>query len=83
MSQSSRAGSVKELEDWVKSARPGDKVAYHVGRTATGDVCHAAMALSDAGLVSLVQRRVSPHGAPMFQYEAQRTRTKLTQWGTK
>lgn len=83
MSQSSRASSVKELEGWVRSAQPGDKVAYHVGRNASGDVCRCAMDMADAGLVALVQRRVSPHGAPMFQYEAQRTRAKLTPWRTK
>jgi hypothetical protein len=76
MSQSFRVGSVAELENWMKSAKPGEVAVYHTGRNATGDVCRAAMDMADAGLVALVQRRVSPHGVPMFQYEAQRTTQK-------
>ena len=65
--------SLAEFDRWVKNAAPGDAVVYHTGKHASGALCRHAVDLSEAGLVSLVQRRTD-HG---FQYEAQRTKKRL------
>lgn len=64
--------SLAEFDRWAKNAAPGDAVVYHVGNHASGTICRYAMDLSEAGLVSLVQRRTDQ----VFQYEAQRTKKR-------
>lgn len=62
------------LSDWVDFAEPGESMTYHVGTHAGGDICREAMDLCEAGLVSLVRKR-RPNTS-MFEYIAQRTKTK-------
>lgn len=65
-----------EFKAEVIAAKHGDVFVYHVGDTATGHLCRQAMILSDAGILALVQRRISYTGYGRFQYEAQRTRNR-------
>jgi altronate dehydratase len=54
-------------------AKHGDHIIYHVGEYCGGVHKKAAMAASDAGWVTLCQRR--KYGG-QFEYIAQRTRSK-------
>ncbi|HEY7822953.1 MAG TPA: hypothetical protein VIG24_08980 [Acidimicrobiia bacterium] len=72
MSPASSVRNVEEFDKWLAKAERGDSVVYHRGRHAGGPVCQRAMALQEAGLVNLVQRRVDKE----FQFEAQRTKMR-------
>jgi altronate dehydratase len=54
-------------------AKHGDHIIYHVGECCGGVHKNAAMAASDAGWVTLCQRRKF---GSRFEYIAQRTRSK-------
>lgn len=58
------------IDLWAAGAVPGGRVIYHVGPHAGGDVCRQAMALCDAGIVTLVRKRADkPHE---FHYIAEK-----------
>jgi hypothetical protein len=60
------------LSQWVDFAERGERMVYHVGSYAHGDICREAMDLYEAGLISLVRKRGDQPG--VFQYIAQRTK---------
>jgi len=62
------------LKLWVDIAEHGDKVVYHVGTHAGGDICREAYDLYEAGMISLVRQRKDKTST--FEYIAQRTKTK-------
>ena len=63
-----------EFKDWLAQASPGERAIYHVGESAGGSDCRAAMAAAEQGLVLLMQRRIYA-GESLFQYIAQRKRS--------
>ena len=55
---------------WARDAMPGSKIIYHTGEYAGGPVCRQAMALCDAGVLTLVRKRADkPHE---FHYIAEK-----------
>lgn len=58
------------LDLWADGAAPGSRVIYHTGTNAGGSVCRQAMALYDAGVLTLVRKRADkPHE---FHYIAEK-----------
>lgn len=58
------------LDLWADGAVPGSRVIYHTGTNAGGPVCRQAMALCDAGVLTLVRKRADkPHE---FHYIAEK-----------
>lgn len=57
---------------WYFQAEPGDRVIYHIGTHAGGNICREFMDAADAGLVILMRKRVDD--THMFQYIAQKSK---------
>jgi|TARA_R110000803_G_C11862919_1_gene307407 hypothetical protein len=55
----------------LKETKYGDKINYHIGQHAGGPFRLDALMANQAGLVSVVQKKV---GSGIFQYIAQRTK---------
>ncbi len=55
----------------LKQTKYGDKINYHIGQYAGGPFRLDALMANQAGLVSVVQKKI---GEGLFQYIAQRTK---------
>ena len=58
----------------LKETKYGDKIHYHTGQYAGGPFRLDALMANQAGLVSVVQKKL---GSGLFQYIAQRTKKRL------
>tara|TARA_R110001632_G_scaffold1563_1_gene6891 strand:+ start:221 stop:457 length:237 start_codon:yes stop_codon:yes gene_type:complete len=58
----------------LKETKYGDKIHYHVGLYAGGPFRYDALMADQAGLVSIVQKKL---GGGLFQYIAQRTKKRF------